>query len=122
MGWLFDHGIDDAVFFGFVGGHEVVAVGILFYTGEILAGVLGENVIEAIFDTEDAFGADFDIAGLAFHTAHYLVNHNLGVGQGKALSFGAGGEQKRAHTGGHANANGADIGFDVLHGVIDSHT
>ena len=122
MGWLFDHGIDDAVFFGFVGGHEVVAVGILFYTGEILAGVLGENVIEAIFDTEDAFGADFDIAGLAFHAAHHLVDHNFGVGESEAFAFFAGGEQYCGHAGGHPHTNSGYVGFDVLHCIIYSHT
>ena len=49
------------------------------------------------------------------------MDHHLGIGQRNALALGATGQQKRAHTGGHADANGGYITLDVLHGIIDCH-
>ena len=43
----------------------------------------------------------------------------LRVGQGKALALGAGQQQKRAHPGRLADADGLHLVLDELHGVVD---
>ena len=50
-----------------------------------------------------------------------LVDHDFRVGQRHALALGAGGQQKSAHAGGHADADGGHVALDVLHRVIDGH-
>ena len=46
------------------------------------------------------------------------MDHNLGIGQGDALSLRAGREQERAHRSRHADADGGNVRLDVLHRVI----
>lgn len=47
------------------------------------------------------------------------MDHDAGVGQGAALAGGTRSEEEGAHGGGLADAEGADGGADVLHGVVD---
>ena len=42
-------------------------------------------------------------------------------GRAKRLPVRAGAEQELAHRGGEAHADGADVGADELHGVVDGH-
>ena len=64
---------------------------------------------------------NFDVRGLALKTAHRLVDHDARVRQAESLALRAGGEQKRTHAGGLADAQRRHIWFDVLHGVVDRH-
>ena len=50
------------------------------------------------------------------------MDHDLRVGQSQALALGAGGEQKRAHAGSHADADSRHITLNILHRVINGHT
>jgi hypothetical protein len=50
-----------------------------------------------------------------------LVDHDPRVGQRHAHARLARREQEAAHRGGLADAHGADLGLDVLHGVVDRH-
>lgn len=64
---------------------------------------------------------DFDFRRLALDTTQRLVNHDLGMRQGKALAFGAGCQEDRGHAGSGSDADGRYVRFDILHGIIDSH-
>ena len=50
------------------------------------------------------------------------MNHNLAVGQGKALPLGAGGKEEGPHGGRHPDTGGGYIALYKLHGVVDGHT
>jgi hypothetical protein len=41
--------VDQAVFFGFLGRHVVVAVGVAFQIGQIAAAMFGEQAVELFF-------------------------------------------------------------------------
>ena len=64
---------------------------------------------------------NFNFSGLALGAAQGLVDHDLGVGQAETLALGASGQQKGTHAGGHANAQGGDLGLDEVHGVKNRH-
>ena len=49
------------------------------------------------------------------------MDHDLAVGQGKALALRTCRQQEGAHGCRHADADGGHVAFDELHGVIDSH-
>src|SRR3712207_3187447 len=53
-----DHAIDDAVVLGFVGRHEVVALGVLADLLVRLARVLGDDVVQALADVDDLARVD----------------------------------------------------------------
>src|SRR5690606_8718718 len=48
-----------------------------------------------------------------------LVDHDVGVGEGKTLSFGPGREEDRTHARGHAHAVGVHVTGDKLHRIIN---
>ena len=50
-----------AIFFGFVGSHPVVAVGVSFDAFERHSGVVGDDLVEFGFVFEDFAGGDFDV-------------------------------------------------------------
>ena len=64
---------------------------------------------------------DADIRRLALGAAAGLMDHNLAVGQRKALALGAGSQQERAHAGRHAHADGGHVALDILHGIVNRH-
>ena len=49
------------------------------------------------------------------------MNHDARIRQRKTLALGACGQQEGAHAGGHAGAQGRDVGLDELHGVKNRH-
>ena len=61
------------------------------------------------------------VGDLALGPGGGLVDHDLRVGQGQALALGPGGQQERAHGGGHADADGGYVALDILHGVVNGH-
>ena len=76
-------------------------------------------MVQGILHPENFAGLDVDVCGLALEAARRLVEHDAGVGQGEAFALGPGGQQKRSHAGGLPDADGRDIGPDVLHRVVD---
>src|SRR5574343_1398760 len=109
-----EHLVDQAVFCGFVGRHEIVTIGVLFQALKGLAGMLGHDAVQLVLDGQDFLGMDGDIRGLALEAAQGLVNHHARVGQGKTLALGAGAEQEGAHRGRLADAQRRDVGLDEL--------
>src|ERR1044072_4721848 len=55
---VLDHAVDDRVLHGLLGRHEVVALGVLGDLVERLAGVLGDDLVEAATDVDDLLGVD----------------------------------------------------------------
>ena len=62
---VLDHAVDDAVLLRLLGAHEVVALGVLGDLLERLAGVLGDDLVEAAADVDDLLGVDLDVGRLA---------------------------------------------------------
>ena len=117
--------INEAVFFGLLRRKEVVALGIQLHLFQRLAGVLAEQPVHLGAGADEMVGMDLDVGSLSGQTAALtagdegLVDHDLGVGQGKALALGAAGQQERTHRGGHAHADGGDVTLDILDGIVD---
>ena len=86
---------------------------------EVLAGVLGEDLVEAAAHVDDLLGVDLDVRGLALEGRGDLVDQDLRVGQRHALALGAAGQQQRAHRHRDADADGLHVGLDELHRVVD---
>ena len=86
---LHKHLVHQAKVLGFVGVEIAVALGFLFDVTKRLAGVLGQDFVEAMAFLDDFVGLDFDVGNLAADLAPGLVDHDLGVGQGVALALGA---------------------------------
>src|SRR6266542_4164800 len=89
-----DYVVDQAVFLGLLGGDEVVAVGVALDALEGLAGVLGEDLVQAAAEAQHLAGADLDVAGLTATAALHvrLVDHDGRVGQRVAAARRAAGE------------------------------
>ena len=80
---------------------------------------LGQYFVESVTRSEHFPGVDLHIGRLALKAAQGLVDHHAGVGQAETLAFGAPGEQHGAHAGRLADADGAHLGADELHGVVN---
>lgn len=78
--------------------------------------------VQDLPDEKNLLCLDLDVGGLPLSAPQGLVDHDPRVGEGAALPFGPGPEQKGAHAGRHAEAHGGHIAGDVLHGVVDRHT
>ena len=50
------------------------------------------------------------------------MDHDLGVRQAETLAGSAGGQENGGHGGGHTDADGGNVGLDVVHRVQDSQT
>src|SRR5690606_28150785 len=113
------HVVDDAVLAGLLGRHEVVTLDVALDLFQRLAGVGGQFLVQALAQVEDFLGLDGDVAGLALGAARGLVDHHPAVGQDVALALGSGRQQEGSHRAGLADADGADVGLDEAHGVVD---
>ncbi len=102
-------------------GHEVIAICILLDPFQSLPCTFGQDLFQLVAHAEDAFGANFDVAGLPFGSAERLMDHHFAVRQSETLAFGSGCQQERAHRCSHADANGRDVRLDILHRIVDRH-
>ena len=59
--------------------HEIVAVCILFDALERLSRALCKDVVQVVSHFQNTLRANFDVAGLTFCTAKWLVNHDFAV-------------------------------------------
>ena len=84
-----DDPVHNTVLQGFFRGHEFVAIGVLFHFFEFLARVLGDHLVQEFFGFDNVVRVNSDVGGLAFGAAQGLVDHHFGMGQNKALAFGA---------------------------------
>src|SRR5690606_10495125 len=113
------HRVHDAVVPGLLGGHEVVALDVARDLFQGPAGVGGQLLAHALAQVEDLRALDGDVRGLGLGAARGLVDHHPAVGQDVALALAAGRQQEGSHRAGLADADGADVGLDETHGVVD---
>src|SRR3954465_1945897 len=96
---LEQHLVDDAELLCRFGGHEVVALERELDRGEIPAGMLYIDLVEAPLEGLDLAGVDQDVRRLALEAAGGLVDHDAGVREREAVPLLARREQERAHRG-----------------------
>ena len=90
--------INNTVFLALVGRHDVVALGVVLDTLDRLAGVVHENVVDALAHAQDFAGCNINIGRLARQPRHQrLVDDNPGIRQRKPLALGPGRQQDRRH-------------------------
>src|SRR5713226_1758611 len=117
---LFDHHfVYETVLLCLTCAHEMVAICILLDPVERLPGVLHDDLIQLRLQAQDFLRVQLDVARLPAEPAARLVDHDAGMGEGKALSLRAGRQQERRHRGRHAHADGRDPRLHVLHRVVD---
>src|SRR5690606_34920663 len=85
------------------------------------AGILGVEIVHPPADAQYFLGLDFDVRGHAARAARGLVDHDPRIGQRHAHARLTRGEEEAAHRRRLADAHGADLRLDVLHGVVDRH-
>src|SRR3990172_7320903 len=95
---LRDHLIDDTVLAGDFGGHDEVALHVLLDLGDVLSGVLRQNLVQALARAQDLFRLDVDVGRLTRSTSRRLVDDDPGVREGETLSR----RSRREDHGGHA--------------------
>src|SRR5690606_36597325 len=113
--------IHEPLFPGLFGALEVVALGVGGDGFDRLAGVPGQDLVQPLLQRQDLPRMDIDVRRLALEPTERLVDHHPRIGQRVALAGRARGEQERAHAGRLADADGAHVGLDELHGVVDRH-
>src|SRR5262249_41056912 len=74
-----DDPVDDPVLARLLGGHEEIALGVAVHLVEVLAGMAGDDLVQALADRDDLAGVDLDVGGLAAEAARHLVKQDLGV-------------------------------------------
>src|SRR5690606_6161029 len=77
------HLVDQPIRYRIRRGHEVVTLGILGDALDRLAGVLGQDLVQALAQLEDFARLDLDVGGLTLGAARGLVDHDAGIGQRK---------------------------------------
>src|SRR5215212_3251524 len=77
---LGDHPIDKSVFLRLVGAHEVVPLRISGHLFQFLAGVMGQDLVQALPDVDDLLGVNLDVGGLPLEGRGHLVDQDLRVG------------------------------------------
>src|SRR5690606_37278101 len=80
-----DHLVDDPVLQRLLGGHDEVAVGVAGDLLDVLAGLLGEDLVEEVADPLHLTGGDLDVGRLALGAAVGLVDQDPRVRQREAL-------------------------------------
>src|SRR5450755_5111186 len=76
---LRDHPIDDSVVLGLLGAHEVIPFGVLLDLLNRLAGVMGDDLIQAPPDIDDLARVDLDVGGLSLEARGHMMDQDLGV-------------------------------------------
>ena len=95
-----DNLINQAVVQGLLGVHKVIPLGVLLHLLQGFSGVFRQHPVHLVLGALEPFGPEPDIGNLSLDAAAAdkgLVNHNLAVGQGKALPLGAGGKEEGPH-------------------------
>src|SRR3954469_24473987 len=84
-----DHLVDQVVVLCFLSGHEVVALGVARDLFQLLAGVLGQDLVQPAAHVDDLLCMDLDVRRLPLEARGDLMDKNLRVGKRKALALGA---------------------------------
>ena len=111
--------VGDPVFDRLARGHEVVALHVGVHALALLAGVLAEDLLQALAQRERLARVNLDVCRLPLKSGARLVDQDAPVGQDRALVGGAAGEDDRAHRHRDAAADRLHVRRDVLHRVVD---
>ena len=84
-----------------------------------LLGVVGNDLFHAPLHVDGLPRLDLDVRGLALEPARDLVDEDLGVRQGHALSFRAARERSAPIDIAMPTQMVRDVRLDELHGVVD---
>src|SRR5512137_1219552 len=76
---LLDHRVDEPVLARLLTGHVVVAVGVSLDSFDRLIGVMGQDLIELLFQAQDFPGLYFHIRRLTRKPPHRLMDQDPGV-------------------------------------------
>ena len=110
--------VDDAVVLGLLGGHVVVALGILLDTINRLPRMARKNLVGDLLDSHDLSRLDLDVSGLTGRTAGRLVDHDARIRKGIAFAFRAGGQEHRCHAGRKTYTHRGNLRLHVLHRIV----
>src|SRR6476469_2198174 len=78
---IFDYSVNQAVFSGFLSGHEIVAIHVLLDFLDRLASILSIDIIEFVAQPQNLFRLNLNIRCLSPRAPRRLVNHNSRVRQ-----------------------------------------
>ena len=120
-GKMLEDTVDEAVRASFFGGHEIVAIGILFNLIESLPGVFEHQFVHASLGANDFLRVNFELHGRSLHPGQRLMDHDPAVRQSKSLPLGSRREQHGTHAGTLAKTVCGDVTTDELHRVVDRH-
>ena len=111
--------VNEAVVFGFLGGHEAIPAEITgdFFGGA--AGVVRQQAIADALDAQQLLDHALDVRGVALGATTGGVEVDGGMGQGIPLAFGATSQQNRRHAPCPSDTYRVDVGADDMHGVIN---
>src|SRR3990172_3887282 len=88
-----DHLVHDTILLRLGSIHVEVAVGVDRDLLDGLAGVQGQDLVQAILHAQDLLGLDGDVGGLALGAAPGLMDHDPRVGQRETFALGSGRQQ-----------------------------
>jgi hypothetical protein len=91
-----------------LGAHPVVPVGVLDHFLERLAGLAGDDLVDALAHLDDLARLDVDVGGRPAHAPHRLVQQEARVRQADPVLSLAGKEDQRPGAGNPAGADDAD--------------
>src|SRR3954447_20501372 len=114
--------VDQVIFLRLFGGHEVIALGIARDLFQILACVLGKDLVQPATDVDDLLRVDLDVSRLSLEAGGNLMDQDLRVGKRKTLALCAARQEQCAHGHRDADADCLHVGLDELNRVVDRET
>jgi len=96
---LADHLVNDTVFLGLLGRHDVVSLGVFLYPFDRLTGVFYEELVQTFASPDDLPRCDIDVGCLATQARHErLMDYDPRIWQRKTLALSAGCQQHSTHS------------------------
>ena len=114
-----DDAVHQAVVLGFLRRHVVVAVAVRLNLSRALPGMKGKDFVRSFVHPNQILDLDFDIARLPSAAALRLMNHDAGVGQGKAFALSARAQQHSARAQRLTDAVSVHVAGQKLHRVVN---
>mmetsp|Transcript_5165 Transcript_5165/g.8140 ORF Transcript_5165/g.8140 Transcript_5165/m.8140 type:complete len:253 (+) Transcript_5165:312-1070(+) len=116
------HLVNNSIIHRLLGSHKEIpiTIGLNLILG--LIAILGNVRVKDLANEQNFLCLDFNISGLTLRTSKGLMDHDAGVGKGASLAGCAGTEEEGTHGRGHAEAYGANVAGNILHGIVNGHT
>ena len=100
-----NYAIYNTIASGIIARHKVIALRVFLDPGQRLSGMKCQQLVELLFHAQDFLGMDMNVRRLSLKPAQWLVNHDPGMGQGKAFSLFSPGQEEGGHGGCLADAD-----------------